>query len=263
MFRNLFWKERSEMMHPKLGRFMQRDPATFIDGPNDYEFNLSNPAKFLDPTGFAATTQPTPPVLGNQIGTVTTGPNSGSAVFPGVASDGSANGTWWTQVGGQWQQVPMNQIQSLPRQTYLPQANPPATQPSANAQQPSAQDEAKFELNVMRLWGNEFCENDKEWSWYNQCDDQAAALAAYLTNMQQGLPYKTPLWNITVVGGSVNGSSNHNVVLLSPISGNPLPPMVLDSFHGLMPWQNKMRICTLQTLQQFKTARPDPVVKGR
>jgi hypothetical protein len=39
------------MMNPTLGRFLQRDPATFIDGPNVYQFVRSNPIKYLDPTG--------------------------------------------------------------------------------------------------------------------------------------------------------------------------------------------------------------------
>jgi hypothetical protein len=69
------------------------------------------------------------------------------------------------------------------------------------------------------------------------------------------------MWDIGTVGGS-GKIFNHNVVLLTPINGNPLPPMILDPFHGLMPWQNKNRICRLETLKQFKTDYPNPVAKG-
>jgi hypothetical protein len=39
---------------PILGRFLQRDPATFIDGLNLYEISLSNPVNRLDPSGNAS-----------------------------------------------------------------------------------------------------------------------------------------------------------------------------------------------------------------
>ena len=39
---------------PERGRFMSRDPAGFVDGPNVYQFVLNDPINFNDPTGEAA-----------------------------------------------------------------------------------------------------------------------------------------------------------------------------------------------------------------
>lgn len=39
---------------PMLGRFLETDPAEYVDGPNLYEYVGSNPARFLDPFGLAA-----------------------------------------------------------------------------------------------------------------------------------------------------------------------------------------------------------------
>jgi hypothetical protein len=233
---------------------MQEDPAGYINGANSYDFEENNTVDREDPTGMdTATTQPTTPVVGNQIGTVTTGPNSGSAVFPGLASDGSANGTWWIEVGGQWQQVPMNQIQSLPRAAYQPKPTTPTPSPA------ELTDQATYEMKLMQIWGNDFSEHDGEWTWQNQCDIQAANFMDYLRSLYfGGLDGKKPMWEITSVGGS-GTVFNHNVVLLKPINGNPLPPMTLDTFHGMMPWQNKGRVCKLLPLQQFKAEYPNPV----
>jgi hypothetical protein len=85
---------------PILGRFLQRDPVTFIDGPNPYEMNLSNPVNRLDPDGnaslgwVAGTPAPDPgwqnnyttingPIAGYLSGAV----NKDSGALAGVAFD--------------------------------------------------------------------------------------------------------------------------------------------------------------------------------
>lgn len=42
---------RARQLHPGLGRFVQRDPAGYIDGPNLYELVRSSPTVYLDPSG--------------------------------------------------------------------------------------------------------------------------------------------------------------------------------------------------------------------
>jgi RHS repeat-associated protein len=44
---------RARSMSPSLGRFMQKDPLGYINGPNDYEYVSNVPTKFSDPYGFA------------------------------------------------------------------------------------------------------------------------------------------------------------------------------------------------------------------
>jgi uncharacterized protein RhaS with RHS repeats len=39
---------------PSIGRWMQEDPDTYIDGPNMYQYELSDPVDLADPTGLAA-----------------------------------------------------------------------------------------------------------------------------------------------------------------------------------------------------------------
>ena len=46
-------------LSPTLGRFLQMDPAEYIDGPNEYQNELSNPVNQLDSTGLDATSKPT------------------------------------------------------------------------------------------------------------------------------------------------------------------------------------------------------------
>ncbi len=42
---------RARMLHPRLGRFMQRDPLGYVDGFNLYEYVRSSPLGFVDPLG--------------------------------------------------------------------------------------------------------------------------------------------------------------------------------------------------------------------
>lgn len=44
---------------PIIGRFLQRDPLPYIDGPNLFEFEGGNPTNETDPTGLGPATQPT------------------------------------------------------------------------------------------------------------------------------------------------------------------------------------------------------------
>lgn len=41
------------MMNPQLGRFMQRDPAGYVDGPNTYQCLKSQPLRYVDPSGLS------------------------------------------------------------------------------------------------------------------------------------------------------------------------------------------------------------------
>ncbi|MEM9753203.1 MAG: hypothetical protein AAF916_07430 [Planctomycetota bacterium] len=45
----------SAMMHPQMGRFLQRDPLGYVDGMNTYEKTRSHPS-LLDPTGLLSYT---------------------------------------------------------------------------------------------------------------------------------------------------------------------------------------------------------------
>ncbi|WP_428940596.1 RHS repeat domain-containing protein [Fontivita pretiosa] len=42
---------RARMLHPGLGRFMQRDPVPYLDGTNLYEYVASSPLQYRDPHG--------------------------------------------------------------------------------------------------------------------------------------------------------------------------------------------------------------------
>ncbi|MFP4224296.1 MAG: RHS repeat domain-containing protein, partial [Phycisphaeraceae bacterium] len=42
---------RARMLHPKLGRFVQRDPLGYVDGMNVYQYLLSSPVDLLDRFG--------------------------------------------------------------------------------------------------------------------------------------------------------------------------------------------------------------------
>jgi RHS repeat-associated protein len=42
---------RNRMYHPKLGRWITRDPIKYADGMNQYQYALSGPVLFVDPEG--------------------------------------------------------------------------------------------------------------------------------------------------------------------------------------------------------------------
>ncbi|MBI9087501.1 MAG: RHS repeat-associated core domain-containing protein, partial [Desulfobacterales bacterium] len=47
------WYYRNRMYSPVLGRFLQRDPAGYVDGLNLYAYTINNPLSYLDPDGLA------------------------------------------------------------------------------------------------------------------------------------------------------------------------------------------------------------------
>ena len=48
------WHSRNRMYSPLAGRFLQRDPAGFVDGLNMYAYVRNNPVNLVDPTGLSA-----------------------------------------------------------------------------------------------------------------------------------------------------------------------------------------------------------------
>lgn len=48
------WYYRNRMYSPSMGRFMQRDPAGYVDGLNLYAYVLNNPLRYTDPDGLMA-----------------------------------------------------------------------------------------------------------------------------------------------------------------------------------------------------------------
>ncbi|MCV6638487.1 RHS repeat-associated core domain-containing protein [Candidatus Albibeggiatoa sp. nov. NOAA] len=50
------WYYRNRMYSPEVGRFLQRDPAGYVDGMNLYAYVRNNPLLFLDPMGLTAQT---------------------------------------------------------------------------------------------------------------------------------------------------------------------------------------------------------------
>lgn len=48
------WYYRNRMYSPTLGRFLQRDPAGYVDGANLYAYVKNNPQVYLDPEGLMA-----------------------------------------------------------------------------------------------------------------------------------------------------------------------------------------------------------------
>jgi len=133
-------------------------------------------------------------------------------------------------------------------------ASQSTTQPTNNAAALAAQQLAQ--LNAL---GTKFAQTDPRWSWQNQCDVQAADLQASLLFNPTWQNTSPKLWDIGTTGGTGQlRFLRHNVVLLTPINGNPLPPQVLDSFHGP---QHPLtgRQCTCETQQQFKKDYPDPI----
>ncbi len=45
------WYYRNRMYHASIGRFLQRDPAGYVDGVNLYAYVINSPLSFVDPSG--------------------------------------------------------------------------------------------------------------------------------------------------------------------------------------------------------------------
>jgi len=54
----IFTADAQAVYHPRLGRFLQRDPAEYVDGLNLYNYTRSNPVVLTDPTGGCAAEEP-------------------------------------------------------------------------------------------------------------------------------------------------------------------------------------------------------------
>ena len=81
------WYYRNRMYSAELGRFMQRDPAGYVDGMNLYAYVRNNPLRYLDPWGLCSS---------NTIST---------------AADVA---DWWTQQSNQTTQILDNMVGSHP-----------------------------------------------------------------------------------------------------------------------------------------------------
>ena len=91
---------RNRNYSPSLGRWINQDPAGYVNGANTYQFAMSNPVGFIDPYGSVAsatgtvtpsTTPGSAPGSGTASATATTGPvNTG---ISGVSVSGSTTGT--------------------------------------------------------------------------------------------------------------------------------------------------------------------------
>ncbi|MCX5673920.1 MAG: autotransporter-associated beta strand repeat-containing protein [Planctomycetota bacterium] len=74
--------------HPTLGRWLERDPAGYVEGMNLYEYVGSNPANLTDPMGLCGGTAPGP--KGPQGAVGSTGSDTGSSTgSEGGSSTGS------------------------------------------------------------------------------------------------------------------------------------------------------------------------------
>jgi hypothetical protein len=110
---------------------------------------------------------------------------------------------------------------------------------------------ANAELQEMRQEASNWNYTSPQWSWNNQCYDQAMALRKHLANH-----FDPHYWYLDVVGGSKwLGARNHNVLGLEPINGNPNPAMYFDPFKYFWPDLNMKCEC----LKNFKEKYPGPV----
>jgi RHS repeat-associated protein len=62
---------RARMLHPRLGRFMQRDPLGYVDGPNRYQMLRSNPVNLIDPWGLQSDAPSIDDIFGDLQGGIT------------------------------------------------------------------------------------------------------------------------------------------------------------------------------------------------
>jgi hypothetical protein len=109
---------------------------------------------------------------------------------------------------------------------------------------------ADDQLQALQLAGANYAVNDSFYRPYtHDCVAQSQGLEDYLNGLYNG---NIPYWYIGTEQGKTVGGSYHNVVVLTPKPGNPLPPMTLDSFH----YPFGPRTCQLGTYQDFKKKYP-------
>jgi RHS repeat-associated protein len=80
---------RGRMLNPTLGRFLQRDPAGYVDGLSLYEYVMSDPIGGFDPSGRGKVGR----IIGNVIGSVggtIAGALTGSAVDGAIGATGGS-----------------------------------------------------------------------------------------------------------------------------------------------------------------------------
>ncbi|WP_040351623.1 RHS repeat domain-containing protein [Blastopirellula marina] len=73
---------RNRVYHPKLGRWLTKDPLGMVDGPNLYEYCAGDPVNFIDPSGTVFLTALTLSFLGTlAYAAATTGAEEGPPEF--------------------------------------------------------------------------------------------------------------------------------------------------------------------------------------
>ena len=93
----------------------------------------------------------------------------------------------------------------------------------------------------------------------HDCVDQAIGLQNYLVKAFGDQKGSIPFWYIgteqRTTGGWGYFRLYHNVVVLTPKPGNPMPLMILDTFHGPYPGRTQ-RGCICDTYANFKSNYP-------
>jgi RHS repeat-associated protein len=209
-----------------LKTWMQPEPygASYIDGENLYNGFRNNPVRYVDPLGLQ-----------------TTAPASGTREQ--LMGDGSSVATIESFPGGG---------------THITITKRPPTAEALEAHGPLA--EAHRQLALLQEMGRVFARKDKMWWPGYQCEEQAISLKKYIEDSDDWHELESMqkhLWQLHITGGAWKGLLRHNVVLLRPTNGNPLPPMILDAFHG--PTSPFNKDCECITEEEFRRRYPQPV----
>lgn len=83
---------------PSTGRWLQRDPARFINGMNQYQYVVSNPIRFVDSTGRAAE-EPPDGKAKDPADDVYNDPNRGCGIKVKQNRVGNGYGHRWIEIG--------------------------------------------------------------------------------------------------------------------------------------------------------------------